>query len=306
MIDPSGLDGWDSFFGGLKVVGGVFEVVAGVTLVAAGVATGWTGVGVGVAVGGGVVTLHGIDTIQSGFRSMVSGEQVESVTSSGLQAAGISRRSANLTDAGMSIVGTLGAGAATRIPSVVAATRVPAGRSLVHLTTAESAAAIESTQTLGRGSSTLYAATPSLAEASAPVVVARTGLLPAQATTVVEIPAVATGAFRSPAVVGPITTWQRASRAYYSAGAGSVNLTTGVFTRTGPAVNQLIFYGTDVAITTSVNIIPPLLSEDIQESSILVSPASPAEAPPMSIDPSLRTPAEIEAQQCLPEPYRYY
>jgi len=172
----------------------------------------------------------------------------------------MSRRSANLTDAGISIVGTLGAGAATRIPSVAAATRVPSGQSLVHLTTAESAAAIESTHTLGRGSSTLYAATPSLAEASAPVVVARTSLLPAQATTAVEIPAVATGAFRSPAVVGPITTWQRASGAYFSAGAGSVSLTTGAFTRTGPALNQLAFYGLDAAATIGVNVTPALAS----------------------------------------------
>jgi len=51
---------------------------------------------------------------------MWNGAQVDTFTSQGLQAAGMSRNAANLTDAGLSIVGTLGAGAVTRAPTAIA------------------------------------------------------------------------------------------------------------------------------------------------------------------------------------------
>ncbi|MFN3409054.1 MAG: RHS repeat-associated core domain-containing protein [Limisphaerales bacterium] len=107
LVDPFGLWSWDQTFGVVRAVGGVFETAAGIGL---GVATSWTGVG---AVGGGVVALHGIDQIQAGIRQAWTGNQVDSLTSSGLQAAGMSRNAANLADAGISIVGSFGAGLAT-------------------------------------------------------------------------------------------------------------------------------------------------------------------------------------------------
>jgi hypothetical protein len=114
------LDGWDSFFGVLKTVGGGLEVVAGVGLVAAGVATGWTGVGIGLAVAGAAVVAHGADTTQAGLRQTVTARQTDTLTSTGLQAAGMSPRAANLTDAGIGIVFTLGAGALAKAPATVA------------------------------------------------------------------------------------------------------------------------------------------------------------------------------------------
>jgi len=57
--------------------------------------------------------LHGLDQIQAGLRQAWTGELTESLTSSGLEAVGMSRTAANLTDAGISVVGSLGAGMAT-------------------------------------------------------------------------------------------------------------------------------------------------------------------------------------------------
>lgn len=121
MIDPSGLSGWDRFLGGVKAVGGALEVVAGAGLIAAGAATSEFGVGVAIAAAGVFVAGHGIDTTVSGARTTWEGKPVDTLTSQGLQAAGMSRTAANLTDAGISVVGTLGAGTVTRAPAVAAA-----------------------------------------------------------------------------------------------------------------------------------------------------------------------------------------
>lgn len=274
MNDPTGNDAVDRVLGGLKMVGGAVETAAGVILVKAGAATSWTGVGIAVGAAGVALTAHGADVTVSGARTMLNGKQVDTFTSTGMQAAGMSRQAANITDASISIVGTFGAGGLTRVPSIAAATKVPASGGLVHLTTAENAAAINASQMLGKGSSTIYAGTPSLAEASPAISTLRTALLPSQATTPVHIPAAATGAFQAPAVVGPITVWQRASGAYYSAGAGSVNLTTGAFTKTGAALNQYFFYGVDAAITTTVHGASPLLSQNPSEADGQSEPVS--------------------------------
>jgi len=121
MIDPSGLDGWDRALGGLRAVGGGFETFAGASLFAAGVATSEVGVGFLLMGAGAFVTAHGLDTTQAGVHQLVSGRPVDTFTSERLQAAGMSRTAANLTDAGISVVGTLGAGAVTRAPAVAAA-----------------------------------------------------------------------------------------------------------------------------------------------------------------------------------------
>jgi RHS repeat-associated protein len=133
-FDPSGADGeeaapsnWDRFLGGLKMVGGALETVAGAGLVGVGVASSEIGVGIPIAAAGLFVMGHGADTAQSGFRTAINGRPVDTFTSQGLQAAGMSRTAANLTDAGIGIVGTLGAGALTRAPAAAASvsTSVP-------------------------------------------------------------------------------------------------------------------------------------------------------------------------------------
>lgn len=121
LSDPSGQDGWDRFLGGVKMVGGALETVAGGALVVAGAATSEFGVGIAIAGAGLVVTAHGADVTVSGARTMWDGEQVDTFTSQGMQAAGMSRTTANLTDAGISIVGSLGSSAALRAPGVVGA-----------------------------------------------------------------------------------------------------------------------------------------------------------------------------------------
>jgi RHS repeat-associated protein len=313
LVDPEGLGGWDRFLGGLKAVGGAFETAAGVALVGVGAATSEIGIGIPIAAAGVFVTAHGADTVGSGVRTAIKGEQVDSFTSQGLQAAGLGRRTANLVDAGIGVVGTLGASAVTRAPAVGA-------EGLAHLTTAESAAAIEATQTLGRGG-TIYAGPAALADASGVGITLRTGLLPSQATTAVSIPASAAGAFRVPAVVGPFTAWQRVSGTVYSAGAGSINLTTGALTRVGPAWNQISIYGFDAAINYSVRAAPDAvgLITDPDQGPVSLAPVSLApvgpEAPapfPFSENTSAvsvsvvlePTQAEIDAQASLLPEYR--
>src|SRR5690606_26996029 len=84
-------------------------------------ATSEFGVGVALIGAGAFVTAHGADVTVSGARTMWNGEQVDTLTSQGLQYAGMSRQAANLTDAGISVVGSLGASAVTRAPSVASA-----------------------------------------------------------------------------------------------------------------------------------------------------------------------------------------
>jgi hypothetical protein len=106
-LDPFGPWSWTQTFGVARSIGGGLEAVAGASL---GAATSWTGIG---AVAGGAVAVHGLDQLQAGIRQAWSGSQVDSLTSSGLQTAGVSRNAANLVDAGISVVGSGGAGIAT-------------------------------------------------------------------------------------------------------------------------------------------------------------------------------------------------
>jgi RHS repeat-associated protein len=109
FVDPTGLDGWTRAGGVLQAIGGGVEAAAGFGFAAA---TSWTGAGL---VGGGLVGLHGLDQLQAGLRTAFSGCGTDTLTSSGLQAAGLSQNTANLVDAGISIVGggAAGAGAAS-------------------------------------------------------------------------------------------------------------------------------------------------------------------------------------------------
>ncbi len=120
-VDLNGLSGWKRFLGGVKAVGGAFETAAGAALVAAGAATVEIGIGIPIAAAGVLVTAHGADTVVSGVRTAVKGEDVDTFTSQGLQAAGMSRTAANLTDAGIGIAGSFGSSALTRAPAAAAA-----------------------------------------------------------------------------------------------------------------------------------------------------------------------------------------
>ncbi|MQA29781.1 MAG: hypothetical protein GEU82_08075 [Luteitalea sp.] len=244
--------------GGLKVVGGGIEMVVGGGMVAGGVATSEIGIGIPIAIGGGVVFLHGADTTWAGLRQMWYGEEKETYTSKGLQELGVSPGKANLIDAGAGVLFTLGGSAVLKAPAVAATTRtaVAAPGGLVHLTTDTAEVAIGASKTLGTGTSTIYAGPAALAESSGLAITARTGLLPSQATSAILIPDAAVGAFRTPSLLGPITAWQRVSGTVFSEGAGSINLVTGVFTRTGPATNQIFIYGLDTVITSSRVVAP--------------------------------------------------
>jgi len=108
FFDPHGLDGWTRFWGGVRAVGGGFETAAGAGLA---VTTGWTGVG---GVAGVAVGIHGLDQVQAGLRQAFTDCPVDSMTSQGLQAVGLSQSVANGVDAGLSVAGSLGAGTATQ------------------------------------------------------------------------------------------------------------------------------------------------------------------------------------------------
>lgn len=95
LLDPEGLL---SVSGVLRFVGGSLEATIGLGF---GAATSWTGVG---AVVGGAITMHGLDVAQAALRG------TDTVTSQGLQAAGLSRTTANAVDTGASAVAFLAAG----------------------------------------------------------------------------------------------------------------------------------------------------------------------------------------------------
>ncbi|SNX67457.1 RHS repeat-associated protein [Cereibacter ovatus] len=282
ISDPAGLGGWDRFWGGVKMVGGALETVAGGALVAAGVASSEIGVGIPLAAAGVFVTAHGADVTVSGARTMWNGAPVDTLTSQGLQEVGMSRTAANLTDAGISVVGSLGSSAIVQSGRVLtvaegaavagddavqvirgseqaaAAVATRTGNNLVHLSTAENTAAMVSTQTLGRGG-TIYAGPSGLATASDAQVLLRTGLTGSQTPNVLLIPERAAGAFQTPTVIGPMTAWQRMSGTVHSVGAGEINLATGLFTRTGAATNQIVIQGIDVTMVAGVRATPELM-----------------------------------------------
>jgi RHS repeat-associated protein len=120
--DPLGLWSWNQTFGVMRAVGGGLEAAAGYSLATAsaafGAASSWTGVGLvaGAAgtAGGIAVGAHGIDQFQAGVRQAFTDEQVDSLTSVALQeTTGMSQNTANLVDAGISVVGSIGAGVGT-------------------------------------------------------------------------------------------------------------------------------------------------------------------------------------------------
>jgi hypothetical protein len=207
---------------------------------------------------GAVVLTHGIDTLQASIRTIVSCDRSATFTQVGAtsvaQDFGASPQRARtigvVTDIAVGVGGTFAVGTLSRVGS--------GGAQLVHLTNAERAAAIRASQTLGLGSSTIYAGPESLAQARGWSILARTGLQPSQATEAILLPSEAGESFLVVSPIGPFSGWQRINGTVFSAGAGSFNLATGVFTRSGPAINQLAIYTTDAAIMASVRAAPEI------------------------------------------------
>lgn len=225
--DPFGLWGWKNFSGALKAVGGVFEVVAGTALATA---TGVTGVGL---VAGIAVAVHGVDTIQSGLRQAFSGEQTDSFTSKGLQAAGMTQTQANLTDAAIGIVGSVG--------TSLASNSLRGAGAMVHLTNEAAAANIVKEGVL-RGNNF---AGPASNATSGAMMTLQTGL--SGTKVAVPIPAAAQAAFQTVRPIGPLTSWQAAYAQAYTA-KGSLDLATGVLTRSGINTTEAFWYSLDTIL----------------------------------------------------------
>ena len=111
-IDPLGLcamggDGWTRIAGFFQMIGGGVEATVGYGFAGLTAETG-VGIAAGVAVG-----LHGTDVAIAGYYTMVNGVPQDTLTSQGLQAVGVPQDWANGVDAGISMAGTMGVGAAT-------------------------------------------------------------------------------------------------------------------------------------------------------------------------------------------------
>jgi len=121
LTDPDGKSTWNRVVGGLKLVGGVLESAAGAS---GGAATSWTGVG---AVAGAVVFVHGADVAATGLRQLISGEDESSLTSQAIQAAGVSKPTADLIDNSISVVGSAGTSVLARAPQAAETITTSAG-----------------------------------------------------------------------------------------------------------------------------------------------------------------------------------
>ncbi len=91
-----------------------FDVVGGAE---AAVGYGFAGLsaetGVGIAAGV-AVGLHGTDVAIAGYNAMANGVSQDTLTSQGLQAVGVPQDWANGVDVGISVIGTIGVGAAAK------------------------------------------------------------------------------------------------------------------------------------------------------------------------------------------------
>lgn len=112
-VDPIGLcasscDVWTRIGGFFQMIGGSAEAVIGYGFAAFAAETG-VGIAAGMLVG-----LHGSDVALSGFNTMRFGVPQDSMASQVFQSAGVPQDLANGIDAGISMVGTIGAGSAAR------------------------------------------------------------------------------------------------------------------------------------------------------------------------------------------------
>ena len=109
FVDPYGLcaDSFNwktSLSGAAQMFGGGIEATAGYTF---GAITSPTVAG---GIAGAIVGTHGLDNVQAGFRQMVTGQPVDTMTSLSIQSFGVNRNTANMANAGLSIAFTAGAG----------------------------------------------------------------------------------------------------------------------------------------------------------------------------------------------------
>lgn len=237
-------------FAALQLAGGGIELIVGGGALLAPEPTGVT------KVIGAVAVVHGIDTMQSSIRTIVTCDRTATFTQVGATAAAEEFGATPQTAQTIGVVTDIGVGVGSTF-AIGTLSRAAAGSAqLVHLTSADSAAAIRGSQTLGLGRSTIYAGPESLANARGWSILTRTGLRPAQATEALLLPSEAGRSFLVVSPIGPFSAWQRMNGTVFSAGAGSFNLTTGVFTRSGTAVNQLAIYGIDSAIMATVRAVP--------------------------------------------------
>ena len=244
--------GTTRIFAALQLVGGGLEVIVAGGALLAPEPTGVT------KVVGTVVLLHGVDTLQASVRTLLTCDRTATATQVGASSvarfAGASPRVAEtigvVTDVGIGVGGSFAVGALSRVG--------PGAAQLVHLTSTDGAATIRASETLGLGR-TVYAGSESLRSARGWSILARTGLRPSQATEVILLPSRANSSFLVVQSIGPFSGWQRLSGTVFSAGAGTFNLATGTFTRTGVAVNQLLIYGTDAAIMATVRGAPGVI-----------------------------------------------
>jgi Protein of unknown function (DUF4225) len=226
----------------VQLIGGGIEIIVAGGALLAPEPTGAT------KVIGTVVMLHGIDTLQASARQLLSCDRTATVTQVGATSvarfAGASPRTAQtigvVTDISIGVGGTFAVGMLSKV--------APGAGQLVHLTSADSASAIRTSQSLGLGRSTIYAGPESLSRARGFSILARTGLMPQRATDVILLPSRANGSFLLVQPMGVFSGWQRVMGTVYSAGAGTFNLATGTFTRSGAAVNQVAVYGIDSMI----------------------------------------------------------
>lgn len=226
----------------VQLIGGGLEIIVAGGALLAPEPTGAT------KVIGTMVMLHGADTLQASVRSLLTCDRTATVTQVGATAvaqfAGASPKTAQVigvvTDVGIGVGGSFALGTLSRV--------APGAAQLVHLTSADSATAIRASETLGLGRSTIYAGPKSLANARGWRIITRTGLDPRKATDVILLPSRANGSFLVVNPIGPFSAWQRLNGTVFSAGAGTFNLATGAFTRTGAAANQLLVYGFDSLI----------------------------------------------------------
>jgi hypothetical protein len=96
--------------GGLQAAGGVLEADVGAGLIALGGVTVEFGVGVVLIGAGGALVVQGADQAATGLTTAWTGQNTQSLTSQGIQKGfGLTREQADLTTAGINIVGTMGA-----------------------------------------------------------------------------------------------------------------------------------------------------------------------------------------------------
>lgn len=241
-------------FAAMQLVGGGLEIIVAGGALLAPEPTGVT------KVLGAVVLLHGVDTLQAAARTILSCDRSATLTQQGATSfarfAGAGPATAEtigvVTDVGIGVGGSFAVGALTRV-APGAASR------LVHLTSIDSAAAIRASETLGLGQSTIYAGSQSLARARGWSILLRTGLWPSRASEVILLPSAANSSFVVVQPIGVFSAWQRLSGTVFSAGTGMFNLSTGAFTRTGVAANQLVIYSLDAAMMAGVRSGPDLL-----------------------------------------------